>query len=920
MKRKIFSVLLTLVLVLSLSLMLAAPVMAGNPTIVLTTAGGGIDSLTGTPTGSGTEAGSHSIAVTGATASTATGDDAEGATANTIATAIETGTSDTFTATIAGEDVSVTLAAATAGTTTLTAVAADIQSKINDATTVADVAVTVAGVTDAQYFVITVNLAGANNSITAIGGTAATPTGFGTPTLGPGTDADAVDTFTAADGSNGLWVTANPGSTKTIAHTTTAGTASTLAGLEALVEVADAFIEGITITAESALAAGTATITVSAGTAGYLKVTGTASMTAGTTNALTVTAYDDADNRATMYTGDKNLIFSGPLAAPDGTIPTVTDKTPTAINMGSTTLVTFTSGVSTVGGVLTAYKAEATFVDVSDAAAVISSEDNVAWDLDLTVLHAAAANLRVTGTATMTAGTTNQLTITANDAYGNIADGANGATMYTGDKTITFSGPLAAPDGTVPTVTDKDAGVVNIGTGTTITFASGASTAGGGGLLTAYKAETPEVEVADTSIGSSGNAAWDLDLTVSPAAFAEYTVVPANTSQVAGTAFTVTITAVDQFQNTDPSGIIDSTLNSYTFAFSGPIDAPDDTAPTYPITPSFSGGVWTATNGVTLVKAQTVALIVADTTTLFSGTSDSITVNNALHAAYTVVPAAFTQTTVGTSFNVDITAVDEFENAAIGIKATLDAYDFIFSGPSIAPDRTTNPTAAGVNIGDTVAAATMSVFDDATGVSTVPVTLVRGEVVALTATDTTTSFSGTSASITVFKVLVLNDGWTLISTDREIDADLSAWVGTTPSPIYKYTGVSFASVTLADLRPADALYVKTVGGGEVKITSSAMAGVSSKSLVAGWNLISSGTGADNNAQAVLSPLHYIDVGEEQGVGLATLVSQGNYNLSSASWGIDVTAWANLSAITLNPFDGYWVYMNAAKSCFGVVSD
>ncbi len=58
--------------------------------------------------------------------------------------------------------------------------------------------------------------------------------------------------------------------------------------------------------------------------------------------------------------------------------------------------------------------------------------------------------------------------------------------------------------------------------------------------------------------------------------------------------------------------------------------------------------------------------------------------------------------------------------------------------------------------------------------------------------------------------------------------------------------------------------------------------------------------------------------------MATLVSQGNYNQNTGSFGIATltdTEWASgpLATTTLNPFDGYWVYINAAKS-FDVISD
>ncbi len=255
-------------------------------------------------------------------------------------------------------------------------------------------------------------------------------------------------------------------------------------------------------------------LTVNPLTVDYLGVTGTAAMDAGSTNQLTVTAHDQYGNTATTYNGGKTLTFSGPAASPSGTVPTVTDNESAEVNVGVSTNITFTSGISTAGGgLLKAYKAQATTVDVVDAnVTTINSTANADYDLDLTVNAATASDLKVTGTATMLAGATNQLTIRAYDEYGNIATG------YTTAKSLIFSGPAASPSGIVATVTNNAGTAVNIETATTITFTSGNSTAGG--LLRAYKTETSDVDVVDanvTTINSTADAAYDLGLTVNPA-------------------------------------------------------------------------------------------------------------------------------------------------------------------------------------------------------------------------------------------------------------------------------------------------------------------------------------------------------------------------------------------------------------------
>jgi len=174
---------------------------------------------------------------------------------------------------------------------------------------------------------------------------------------------------------------------------------------------------------------------------------------------------------------------------------------------------------------------------------------------------------------------------------------------------------------------------------------------------------------------------------------------------------------------------------------------------------------------------------------------------------------------------------------------------------------------------------------------------------------------------TFAKTLALNIGWTLVSTDNWIDPANTVGVGVILA--YNYTpSLGFFEVTPAALVPVDALFLKTEIGGGLGITYSGGVPVaSSKDLEAGWNLISSAT--ETNAKAVLSPLRYVQVGNEQGVGLATLVSQGDYNQHTASFylatltDVDWGFMFGLGKITLNPFDGYWVYMNDAKN-FGVV--
>src|SRR5258708_12074711 len=71
---------------------------------------------------------------------------------------------------------------------------------------------------------------------------------------------------------------------------------------------------------------------------------------AGAAETVTVTATDPYGNTDTGYTGAHNLPFSGANSSTNpATAPTVTNNAASAINFGSTTAVTFPSGVPSSG-------------------------------------------------------------------------------------------------------------------------------------------------------------------------------------------------------------------------------------------------------------------------------------------------------------------------------------------------------------------------------------------------------------------------------------------------------------------------------------------------------------------------------------------------------------------------------------------
>lgn len=180
-------------------------------------------------------------------------------------------------------------------------------------------------------------------------------------------------------------------------------------------------VESATLTASatSPTLVGSATISVSHGSASNFLVNAPASATAGTAFTVTsLTARDAFNNIATTYAGTHTIVWSGPATAPGGQAPSF-----------PTTSVSFTNGVSTTTLNATLYKAETANLTATDASGPTGSGA-------ITVTGLAAARLAWTH-VTVSAGTLsspcaftctdtalgNQGTFTANvtvtDIYGN---------------------------------------------------------------------------------------------------------------------------------------------------------------------------------------------------------------------------------------------------------------------------------------------------------------------------------------------------------------------------------------------------------------------------------------------------------------------------------------------------------------------
>lgn len=237
-------------------------------------------------------------------------------------------------------------------------------------------------------------------------------------------------------------------------------------------------------------------VTVAAGAASKLSLAAAAT-TAGAADNLTTTALDTYGNTATSYTGSHNVTFSGAANSPNGTVPTVANSSGTAIAFGTATALSFSEGVAAVSGsgngVLRLYKVASTSITASDG--TIS-----AGALVVVVTAAPAAKFVLTaGSLTPAASAADNLTTTAQDAYGNTA------TSYTGSHGITFSGAEKSPSGTAPTVANSSGVATSFGTVTALNFTSGVAAVSGSsnGVMKLYDAGATSISAGDGTIATA---------------------------------------------------------------------------------------------------------------------------------------------------------------------------------------------------------------------------------------------------------------------------------------------------------------------------------------------------------------------------------------------------------------------------------
>jgi parallel beta-helix repeat protein len=324
-------------------------------------------------------------------------------------------------------------------------------------------------------------------------------------------------------------------------------------------------------------------ITVNPAALSKFAVSGFGSPTvAGTAQSFTVTAQDKFGNTVPTYLGTVTFTSSDHQAV----LPA--PYTFTAADLGTQT---FSATLKTVLGA-------GQSITATDTNHITGKQTGIQVTPD------AAAKFVVSGfLSPATAGTSHSFTVTVKDAYGNTATGYTGTVHFSSSDTKAVL-PAAY------TFTAANAGVKS--------FSATLKTAG-----------TQTITAQDTvTVGITGT---QPNITINPAAASHFQVV-APASVTAGTAFTITVTALDPFGNvaTGYTGTVHFTTSDPSAGVILPAN--------YPFTAA-DAGVHSFTNGVTLQTPGTRTITATDTvTSTIKGVASVLVTSPGTHGPNAILP------------------------------------------------------------------------------------------------------------------------------------------------------------------------------------------------------------------------------------------------------------------------------------------
>ena len=409
-------------------------------------------------------------------------------------------------------------------------------------------------------------------------------------------------------------------------------------------------------------------------------ITGPTTPTAGVASTYTVTALDTTGAPTTAFNGTIQFFSSDQQGVSPATA-TVTNG-----------VGTFTATLNTVG---------------CETIEIVNADltNDISGSATVEVRPAVASEFAIAAPASVTAGTAVDVTVTVLDSFGDIDTAYTGAVHFA----TSDSGTAVALPGDY-TFVPGDFGVH------VFTRSLDLATAG-----------TQTLTVTDTG-GVSGTAT----VTVNPAVSTGFTVI-APSDATAGSAFTFTVIATDAMGNT-AQGYLG------TVQFSDGTGA-TFTSATYTFTAA-DAGVHVFTSGVTITTASFDTLVVTDTTSNVTG-STNVRVSAA--GLYAFLVTVVDSTNASTPVTVYVTAVDQYGN----VVGSYNNFVFMSSSDSLA-SFDPNPD-----------------FSMTNGVGSFTATLVTPGTQTITATASGSSISG-FASVTVvsqgvaaFVVTALVDGTAL---------------------------------------------------------------------------------------------------------------------------------------------------------------
>jgi hypothetical protein len=371
-------------------------------------------------------------------------------------------------------------------------------------------------------------------------------------------------------------------------------------------------------------------VTVKAAAAKKFSVPTPSEQEAGTSFNVILTATDEWGNTAISYAGKKAVTWSEPANSPSGKAPSYTAS------------VTFTAGVGAAASIKL-YDAQTTTLKAKEG--TIEGTTGA-----FTVKAATAKKFTVPTPVEQEAGVAFNVTLTAFDEY------SNTATSYSGVKTLAWSSPANAPNGTAPEYPAS---------ATAVSFTAGVGTAS---ALKLYDAQSTTLKAKEGTIEVTSGS-----FTVKAASASSFSM-PTPAEQTAGTAFNEAITAWDTWHNTAKSY-----AGAKTLSFSEPASSPSGKAPSYPATVTFTTGAGTAS--IKLYDAQSTTLKITEGA--IEGTTGSFTVKAAATKKLSLPTPS--EQEAGVAFNMTLTATDEYGNLA---KSYTGAKTIAWSGPASSPNAT----------------------------------------------------------------------------------------------------------------------------------------------------------------------------------------------------------------------------------------